>query len=365
MNPHGDSTRKLAGPGKGGVFTVLLALLSGLLVALLIQRLFLTGLTERAERDLARTLERMANEFSPLLPADPALPQTVLKAAEQLGWRLTVLSADGRVLADSAVDPARLSTVENHASRPEIVAARDSGIGFDRRRSATVAEPFLYAARRIDHSGAPAGYLRIAVTESELLFPASPFNRKVTALSSFAGLLAGVLVLALRRRHSGELVLVKDAARRALAGETSHPAFQTSEEAAEVYAVLGDAAKLINARTEDAREAREMVRALLTLVPEGLALFDQNLKFMDANPAFLELLGVDPATKTAGRHFIEMSRHQKLVSVLERAIAGTAVSEEIDVEGKNGMRRIEAVALPVSRPPRQAAAVLLRPVKSA
>src|SRR5262245_10945333 len=42
----------------------------------------------------------------------------------ELEHRVTVIAADGRVLGDSQVELKRLATLENHADRPEVRAAR-------------------------------------------------------------------------------------------------------------------------------------------------------------------------------------------------------------------------------------------------
>src|SRR5205807_10049452 len=59
------------------------------------------------------------------------------------GSRLTVIRADGVVLADSEHDPA---TMANHSNRPEVRAALRGLIGSDQRLSDTLGRPFLYVA---------------------------------------------------------------------------------------------------------------------------------------------------------------------------------------------------------------------------
>ncbi|HET6351208.1 MAG TPA: ATP-binding protein [Coriobacteriia bacterium] len=57
--------------------------------------------------------------------------------------RLTIVAADGKVLADSEVDP---KTMENHADRPEVQAALQGQTGTDRRNSKTEGTEQLYVA---------------------------------------------------------------------------------------------------------------------------------------------------------------------------------------------------------------------------
>jgi two-component system, OmpR family, phosphate regulon sensor histidine kinase PhoR len=58
------------------------------------------------------------------------------------GVRVTVIAADGSVLADSQSDP---STMENHAGRPEIRDAFAGGAGQSIRHSVTINRDLLYS----------------------------------------------------------------------------------------------------------------------------------------------------------------------------------------------------------------------------
>jgi len=67
----------------------------------------------------------------------------MLKMAHDTGSRLTVIKRDGQVVIDSDAQPSRM---ENHAHRPEFVAALAGKIGSSERRSATTGENYLYVA---------------------------------------------------------------------------------------------------------------------------------------------------------------------------------------------------------------------------
>jgi two-component system phosphate regulon sensor histidine kinase PhoR len=62
--------------------------------------------------------------------------------------RLTLIKADGTVTYDTTEDA---SALDNHSTRPEVVAARDNGTGSDIRKSDTVGMDMLYYAIRLDN----------------------------------------------------------------------------------------------------------------------------------------------------------------------------------------------------------------------
>lgn len=73
----------------------------------------------------------------------PALQEVVQRLGQESSVRLTVIDADGTVLADSKADPA---TMGNHADRPEVIEALQGRTGTAQRQSETLGRPFLYVA---------------------------------------------------------------------------------------------------------------------------------------------------------------------------------------------------------------------------
>src|SRR6187549_441358 len=75
--------------------------------------------------------------------------------ADRLGalvsGRVTLIAADGRVIGDSTQTPSELTTLENHATRPEVLAATGGAIGASQRYSTTLNTDMVYVAMRTDH----------------------------------------------------------------------------------------------------------------------------------------------------------------------------------------------------------------------
>lgn len=67
----------------------------------------------------------------------------VVRLGRAIGARITIIRADGVVLADSEQDPA---TMANHRDRPEVRAALEGRAGVSSRLSATVGTAFRYVA---------------------------------------------------------------------------------------------------------------------------------------------------------------------------------------------------------------------------
>ena len=98
--------------------------------------------------------------------------------------RLTLIAADGTVLYDSTTDA---QTMENHADRPEVIAALQNGTGESARYSSTLAEQTLYYAAKTDGGNV----LRISTTQS------SVFGILWNMLTLLLLIIVGVAVLSL------------------------------------------------------------------------------------------------------------------------------------------------------------------------
>ncbi|WP_420208965.1 ATP-binding protein [Candidatus Electronema sp. JC] len=114
-----------------------------------------------------------------------------------LGSRFTVISASGQVLADSEKDPL---SFDNHADRPEILAALAGAVGVSRRRSHSLGKELLYVAVPLRRNGEIWGAARAALP-AELLDERLAYLRGTLLLATVPALLlaaAASFFLALR-----------------------------------------------------------------------------------------------------------------------------------------------------------------------
>jgi two-component system phosphate regulon sensor histidine kinase PhoR len=116
------------------------------------------------------------------------IPATIRAIHKKTGMRLTLIAPDGKVLYESNRPP---EGMENHAMRPEILQAKESGWGEAVRHSVSVDEDLLYVAKK-----AGERYLRAA-------YPLTNIHSQLLqlwfkALAAFALILAGIFLLSLR-----------------------------------------------------------------------------------------------------------------------------------------------------------------------
>ncbi len=294
-------------------------LVLGVLFALVLGRILDAAVTERGRSDLVLKLERIAPEFEDDLKARTAAPERVGLAARQAGARLTLVAADGTVIADSQVPPDQLDRVENHGSRPEILAARSGRVGFGSRQSATVREPFVYVAHRVGPEESPIGYVRLAISQNELDELEAPFRQTLLQISVFAGLMVAVVVTLIRQRHARDLERVRAGVAEAAAGRHPEPPAGGSEETQEVFVALARFARLVSAEREGSEKARLLARTVFEQVPVGLLVVDRGLALLDVNPVALSLFHVPVGAPRAA--LVDLVRHPDALRLFEAGVA--------------------------------------------
>ncbi|MBI4678880.1 MAG: HAMP domain-containing protein [Elusimicrobia bacterium] len=151
----------------------------------------------------------------------PLLAERAAALGKAASCRLTLIGADGTVLADSSLPDERVPSLENHRDRPEVRATLARGKGVSIRRSSTVGEDELYAAVRVDGAGGPAGVVRLALPLTQVEKRIGRIRRSLAAVT--LGLLPAALLasLWLSRSLSRPLEDIRATAERLASGDFS------------------------------------------------------------------------------------------------------------------------------------------------
>ncbi|MGD8494819.1 MAG: ATP-binding protein [Gemmatimonadales bacterium] len=273
-------------------------------------------LEHRAASQLARTLRVLAVEIGDA----PLTDSLAGRYGAASGMRVTFIGPDGTVLGDSEVGPERLPALEDHSTRPEVVAARDSGIGYAHRGSRSVALPLFYVA--ITHGDA---VLRASIPEAEVLEPVRRSRR--TAL--FFGILALVL-LTLARRPFGLTTTPGARQLRTTIREIGAGRFDAAAESrggalGALAGEINDAARSLAARQADIDRRLSELDAMLAATGEGIALCDSDGRVVRANRAFRSWTG---RNEVRGQPIATLFRDPHPREVLEATLAGHPVDRE-------------------------------------
>jgi methyl-accepting chemotaxis protein len=148
--------------------------------------------TEKSLQSQAMLLRAIA---APALenPSASSIQNRVMTLGKDSHTRLTVIRADGVVIADSEADP---SQMENHGERLEVKAAQSEGIGTNTHLSRTVGYRMMYLAVAVRKDGQYLGCARVSVPLTRVDEELAHLRNVVTTAGLIAlvvGLIPGLL----------------------------------------------------------------------------------------------------------------------------------------------------------------------------
>jgi two-component system phosphate regulon sensor histidine kinase PhoR len=293
-------------------------------VSLLAASLLLSGqVRERQRTAIERRLTDDARVIADLLsngtvPAN-ALDQEADRIAQFIGGRVTFIAEDGRVVGDSTQPADTLDALENHASRPEVMTARGSGLGVTRLYSTTVNTDMLYVAVRAAHP--VVRYVRLALPLTEIDAQLATIRTMTFVALGVAipvALIVSWIVSAPLGRRMRAIAAV---AERYATGDLSRPAYDYgSDELGEVARVLDRSVQELGKRLEELSRDRARREAILASMSEGVLVVDRTGRLQLANNAAQAMLRVDAAA--TGRPYLEVIRHPDIAGQLTAALRG-------------------------------------------
>jgi two-component system phosphate regulon sensor histidine kinase PhoR len=279
---------------------------------------------------IARIAEARPPQGASAAPAQPENLAPLRDWVTQMaagGARVTVIAADGRVLADSEADP---QSMENHANRPEFLEAMAKGEGRAARRSATLNRDFLYFAVRQSTTAGPTRILRFALSPETVDEVLSSFRHKLWVASLFILLIAGAASLLFSRSFTDRVERLKEFSRRVAEGDFRPLPRDSSGDALGALGVsLNRTAARLDRTIQTLTEERNLSSAILGSMVEGVAVVNGSERLVFANPGFAEILGLD-VPPTSGSALVEVVRQTELLEAVRQVLGGESrVQSEI------------------------------------
>ena len=324
-----------------------LIIISAIVVGVLISRSIEQDTLEEIGQSLqarATILKKRSIEY--FQKPDSAFQEHIRALGAEIGTRLTVIRVDGFVVADSEEDPADM---DNHADRPEVLAARANGIGTSTRFSDTLKVRMMYLAIPLRDQDKIMGYVRTSLPLSRIGKRLDAIRDSVVwgaVLSSVAALVLGFFVAHHFIKPLSSMTIVAGAMSQ---GDYDQrlPMSRNDE--------IGTLAKAFNVLAESCRDRTETIitdrnrlSAILSGMNEGVIAVEKDERVSHMNQAAGRILDVS-ADDCLGRPIWEVVRVQDISEILGAVLNGPADSQDdlrIDAQLKKG-RFIEVHASPL------------------
>jgi two-component system phosphate regulon sensor histidine kinase PhoR len=278
---------------------------------------------EEVEVRLRTAAELLAAQSTDLLAGrgDPQAVDAHLRdLGRATGLRLTVIRTDGTVISDSE---SKLP-LGNHADRPEIVAASQSGEGVAHRQSATTGHVTYYLARRLQANGQDVGYIRAAAELAEMERAIGTL-RETLALGGLVALGVGLLLsFFLARWIARPLEEMGVSALNVTSGNLeARIADRGPREVRLLAGALNSMADKLRQRIRSEQHARSEIETILASMAEGVVAVDGRERVLLMNDAAARMLDLDAALETGET----LWQHLRFAE-LERGLRATLESGE-------------------------------------
>ena len=257
--------------------------------------------------------------------------------------RITLIAKDGTVLGDTDQDPL---TMENHATRPEVVAALSSGVGQSTRYSATLHENMMYVAVPVMNQGQVLGIARVALP---LTAVESSVNSAVMTIVSAIAIVAILVILAaalIARMITRPVRRITKAAEGIASGKLDQQIpVRTNDEIGRLGRAFNEMSLSLKTTMTTIVDERSKLVTVLNSLTDGVMMTDSEGMILLVNPAAERLFSFRE-NKVMGRPFIEAVHDHEIDDVVKKCLK-TAHEQSAQLDSVTG-RFLRVIVVPIT-----------------
>ena len=310
--------------------------LTAIIAVLLTNFLTVFTMYNAYEESITQELRQEAEYVIHALEASP--DQVLYLQGLETNNRITLIENDGTVIFDNAV---KVSGMENHMNRPEVVMAIENGWGESTRTSDTVSEVTLYYAQRMNDGR----IFRIANTRSSIV------GTFAGVLPMIIGMLVIVVLLSLINARRAAKRIVAPINTLNLEKPLENEAY---DELAPLLTRMDKQHSQINKHVKELQTARSELAAIMDNMREGMILLDSKDHILSMNQSAADIFCVSPMAHI-GENLLSVSRDANLYAAVQDALSGNVGSLTME----RNTRHYQIFASPVMRNEEIRGAVLL------
>lgn len=229
---------------------------------------------------------------------------------ENSNKRITLVSAEGTVLADTEADAEELG---NHADRKEIKAAVENGSGMSSRYSDTLMQKTLYYAEKLDDGT----ILRVSTTQSSVIIILLGLLQPLIIVVVIA------LIISLFLSHRVSKSIIKPINALNLDNPAEN---ETYEELTPLLKKMSAQKKTIDRQIKETKQKQEEFKLITENMSEGLLVIDKDANVLSYNQAAVRLLEIADVKESS---VLTFNRSKGFRNVVEKALSGERAESDI------------------------------------
>lgn len=304
----------------------LVLLLMGTYFAKVLERSYLQTLHELLSRE--SKLVSQVVRFPEVFSDEKTLADRVRQVAPE-EVRLTIIDRTGQVLYDNSTHKERM---ENHADRPEFIAALHGDIGISRRYSETMGYDMMYVAVPVEQGNKIIGAVRSSMSMKDITD---------TVHNMWYSLLTGLLVTLVVgsivvSRISYSIIRPIEEITRVARNITqrhyeSRVRIKAKDEIGQLAGAINFMASSLEQQMYEISENQQRLTGVLTNMTSGVIFISEQRRIMLVNPAVEKLLGTS-GHELVGRLHIEASKNFGLSQYIDRCLdTGEKFRQEVHI----------------------------------
>lgn len=253
--------------------------------------------------------------------------------------RITLISADGKVIFDTAADAESLG---DHSDRKEFIEAAQNGFGTSERYSDTLSEKTIYYAVKLSDGS----ILRISATEYTV----------VTILIGIIQPIALIIILAVIISAVLSSRISKSIVRPINDIDLDFPENNdVYDELSPLLKKISLQKKIIAEQLKEAAKKQEEFRLITENMDEGFLVIDKDMQLLTYNTSALRLLDIPQNTPVENINILSFNRTRNFREVIEKSFSGQRAEKEMQLFEKT----YNLIANPVKEDSRTIGAVIV------
>lgn len=246
-----------------------------------------------------------------------AVAELAREFGQRTSTRITIILPDGLVIGDTDEDPA---VMDNHATRPEILEAKEQGFGTAVRFSNTLKKRMMYTAILSEGQEELVAVVRTAVPIAFIEEAKEALRLRMVLGGFVVAVLAAAVSLLVSHRITRPLEHLRRGAQRFARGNlSSRLAVPDSEEIGELAEAMNEMAAQLYQRINTITKQRQEQEAVLSSMVEGVMAVDPDDRIINLNRAAADLMGVQ-LESVIGLTVPEAVRNTKLQQVIDETL---------------------------------------------
>lgn len=298
---------------------VIIILLSTLTVGYTLSRQFSDNNLEEIERSLVVRSELLSELVRPVLTSGfgfEQLQNSISKLGSSTESRITIITLDGRVIADSEEST---QAMDNHLQRPEIVEAADSGRGTTSRYSDTLQQQMMYLALAVRDEQENIGFVRVSLPLTSVDESLAQMRVPILVSALLVACVALLIGFFFAKRFSDPIIHITEAAEAISRGDYNRRIdLDQKDEVGGLAKAFNRMARISTERMDEITLDHNRLKKLIAGMVEGVIDVDEDQRIAHINEVACRILSIS-IEQCIGEPVWEHVSAVEIISALEEA----------------------------------------------